>query len=632
MGHPRSGIERALADQLTFGPEREPVPDDFSGLNRHPLYFALSRPIGTHTASVTDALKEKLGAAGYYVKNVKLSRLIAKAYLELTGFSLPKTEKDGQRDYSSYRSLMRAGDMLRVIDRAMVAELAVLEINRNREQDIQDAILAGKTGVAYIVTHLMHPDEVRTLRSVYGARFFLIAANAPRIKRQQYIVSEFEKIVSRGPQLARVQTDVGSEPTSPARTESDAAQLGAELIAIDAGVKSSMHQLDPKGRLNVDDTFKLADLFVRSRSEGGENGRTRDVDTRAKEQVSRFIAQIFSNPFGTPTAEESAMATAFLAAKSSVSLGRSVGAALVDKSGSVLATGWNEVAKPFGGPYREDDLPDYRDHINGFDPSDASRVHAIRTFLEILLSPEHWKDALPELRKNYSESADWLEAILERVPPEGLGPSDQAIVGLAALEAFDKTRIMHLIEFGRSVHAEVATLSDAFRKGVHAREPSMYVTTFPCHECTRNLISFGVKQVFFVEPYGKSMAEWLYKQEISVFPDDLEVGERIAFIPFAGIAPSRLDALFASVPRKYGLSDGPSPKGVGAAIEWKLSTAPIRGTFVGYPPGYSSALLVPEFEVAMLRIERIVAASVSEKISAATYKLRDPDGNSPISE
>ncbi|MEF2256209.1 hypothetical protein [Microbacterium schleiferi] len=606
--------------ELTLGDVRVPEEDGFMPFTRHPIYFALTRPIGTHTSSVTSALVESLNDADYYVHRIRLSNIIAKVYLEITGNELPATVENDRRRFTSYRGLMRAGDTLRLLDPALVGKVAVLEINRRRKDAEFEALEKGKRGIAYLITHLMHPAEVQTLRSVYGQRFFLIAANAERSSRQSYLAEGYARETQKEASGSQLKTDIGASQPEFSPEEKDSIQLARELIAIDAGIKSSMQHLSPKRRLNVDDTFHLADLFVRSRAESFKASPSHlRVDSDVKHEVRRFVNQVFSNPFGTPTVNETAMATAFLAARSSVSLGRSVGAVVVNDSGSVISTGWNEVARPSGGPYRENDEPDHRDHMNGFDPSDVSRVDAIQSFVSTLLSPGSWAETIPTIEQDYPESASWLSELAKYLPPEGLSPSTRAVAGLAGLESFDNTRIMHLIEFGRSVHAEMAALSDAFRRGVGGTELSIYVTTFPCHECTRNLISFGLKEVVYVEPYGKSMAELLYGDEIQVFPSEekRKNDTKVVFTPYGGVAPKRLQDLFSVLPRKRGFSDRAGARNIGAAVDWSLERATLRPAFVDYPPGFNPAEVVPVLEVARLASEVVVAESAVAKITSA---------------
>ncbi|WP_170116365.1 deaminase [Rathayibacter caricis] len=531
---------------------------------------------------------------------------------------------------------MRAGDILRLaLGTSIAAQLAILDINAKREADFQAAFLASKKGIAYLITHLMHPDEAASLRAVYGQRFFLIAANSPRKSRKEYLRQEFAKLLNPGIGAAQTNTDVGSHgiPHPNGETPVGAEQLAAQLIAIDAGIESSMPSLDPKKRLNVDATFQHADLYIRSRTKSAK-AKSADaaVDESSKKSVERLIRQIFSDPFGTPTVDENAMAAAFLAAKSSAAMGRSVGSTLTDAGGSIISTGYNEVAKPGGGAYRENDEFDYRDHSQNFDPSDASRVDAIHSFLRVLLTPKIWRGSVAFPQTTFPETAEWLETLAKKLGEDGEAPSLEAVIGLGGMEAFDRTRIMHLMEFGRSVHAEVAALSDAFRRQVGLKDSVMYVTTFPCHECARNLVSFGVRKVFYVEPYGKSMAESLYGTEISVFEEASGNDDsRIKFVPFAGFSSSRMNELFSAVKRKNGLRDGIRADAIGAAADWQLATAPLRSPFLSYTPGPDANLrLSPELECGLLSFEVFTAKAVVKAIQVLSLALKDPDSGPTV--
>ena len=65
---------------------------------------------------------------------------------------------------------------------------------------------------------------------------------------------------------------------------------------------------------------------------------------------------------------------------------------------------------------------------------------------------------------------------------------------------------MDLIEFSRTVHAEMAAIVDAARRGVSVQDCNLYTTTFPCHECAKHIVAAGIRRVVYIEPYPKSQA------------------------------------------------------------------------------------------------------------------------------
>src|SRR5207244_3956191 len=99
-------------------------------------------------------------------------------------------------------------------------------------------------------------------------------------------------------------------------------------------------------------------------------------------------------------------------------------------------------------------------------------------------------------------------------------------------------RVQSLIEFERSVHAEMSALMSAGRLGTPVVGAWAYTTTFPCHECTRHLIASGISRVYYIEPYPKSLAERLHDDAIVIDPNKPPT-DRVAFLPFVGVAPRR---------------------------------------------------------------------------------------------
>lgn len=579
------------------------------------LYFGITRPVGTPTDLVTSTLRVDLEESGYKVHEIKISNLIDEVFYEIFKDQDPVRSAPSatSRTYERYIALMRSGDMLRhQFGASFAAQLAIRAIAERRFSDIEP-LRMGVTdgsrfrGVAYIISSLLHPSEVELLRTTYKQRFFLIGINAPVADR-----------------LVRLRTGFSKATNSLGKPEEEA----LSLVQMDSGLRPTYKSIRADRRLNVDKTFHQADVFCTVDVKPHEPGSVSETnrDRFARQTISRFTGQLFGYPYGTPTTHEYAMATAYQAAKSSVALGRSVGASVVDAKGAVLASGWNEVARPLGGPYRDGDKPDHRDHRLGFDPSDRLRLEAVQGFLDILFDSKSWIEELKSKVKQ-DGSRSWLSKFdagvnaLGRIPPE-------IVETIPEIEEFSGSRVLNLIEFGRSVHAEMAAVTDAARRGVKLENSSLYVTTFPCHECTRNIISTGIVKVQYVEPYGKSLAGRLYAHEITIFGETLgedtgNSGEtKIDFEPFCGISPKRFDELFSYVSRKNGIANrtgGPA----GEAVQWKRADSELRNVFMGYSTGDEDATVIPEIEHAMLAVERHYAEMVSRDVldAKATFKI-----------
>lgn len=233
--------------------------------------------------------------------------------------------------------------------------------------------------------------------------------------------------------------------------------------------------------------------------------------------IERFFRLFFSNPFETPTRDEYGMFLAHSAAFRSADLSRQVGAAITNEHGEVVAVGCNEVPSPRGGQYWAGDNDDRRDFKLGYDSNAKYRKIAL-------------KQAFASL-----ENVDLLDA------------GDQADF----IDAMEGTRIGDLTEFGRPVHAEMAALLDAARRGSAVQGLQMFATTFPCHNCARHIIAAGLRKVVYREPYPKSLAAELHEDAFAVDPDpNAATGEKVVAERYVGIGPGRYLDLFAKVRRK----------------------------------------------------------------------------------
>ena len=106
---------------------------------------------------------------------------------------------------------------------------------------------------------------------------------------------------------------------------------------------------------------------------------------------------------------------------------------------------------------------------------------------------------------------------------------------------------MDLTEYGRIVHAEMCALCDAARLGKPVKGATLFCTTFPCHNCTKHLIAAGIKRVVYMEPYPKSKAIDLHENEIEL---EKKSADKVSFVPFLGISPSRYRDTFQKGRRK----------------------------------------------------------------------------------
>jgi deoxycytidylate deaminase len=111
--------------------------------------------------------------------------------------------------------------------------------------------------------------------------------------------------------------------------------------------------------------------------------------------------------------------------------------------------------------------------------------------------------------------------------------------------------VLDLTEFGRVVHAEMCAICDAARLGRSVKGATLFVTTFPCHNCAKHILAAGIKCVVYIEPYPKSRVDQLHKNEIEI---EKKTSGKVSFLPFLGISPVRYRDIFQRGKRKS--SDG----------------------------------------------------------------------------
>ena len=541
------------------------------------LVIAITRPQGADDKPTMKRLRDLFDQHHYHVVEIQISNLIENFYPELNRVASDSPlEKQSYDAYERKIKLMQWGDQLRAgIDTTVAAMLAVRYIAAHRKVHQDEAREQQMGGVAFVVRNLMHPKEVALFRSLYKQRFFLIGVHEEHKDRLERLTKQFLRD--------------GVE---------DAEAKANHILQIDSGARPSEGRFSV-GSLNVNDTFHQADLFVANP----------EKDAKVLE---RWIAQVFGNPFGTPTPEELAMAFAYLSARQSASLGRSVGSAIVSPDFNLLSIGWNDPAKAGGGLYREGLHPDHRDHTNGEDPSDSRRLTALTQFLQSLLF-SNWSSV--DVEKLPPEPRKWLLKLRESVEP--LVGIDRSIVkSLPAIRELAASRLLNIIEFGRSVHAEMAAITDAARRGIAIQGSHLYVTTFPCHECARNIVAAGITKVIFVEPYGKSLATDLYADSIQFLtsPSTKVDGDRVVFVPYVGISPKRFDDLFSNVERKYPLQKVATRPDLqeGTIVEWQISSSKLRSSIKGYVG--ERELIDPYFEIAKQMAEQSTLKHLSESL------------------
>jgi deoxycytidylate deaminase len=349
---------------------------------------------------------------------------------------------------------------------------------------------------AFILRSLKTPDELDTLRAVYGPRLVVIAAYSPMDRRIEHLATEIED--------SRKNRDRATWTYQP-----------EDLIARD-------EKEQREGGQDVSGTFHRADFFVRAWD--------RDV---ARTDLERTIAILFGDPFCTPTRDEYGQFQAAGAALRSSEMGRQVGAAITTAEGSLVALGSNEVPTYQGGSHWEEDGEGNRDFEIGDRDTNRAQFDKLAGELAAAVS-ERLDSVIAATTGGDSNVKVALDSVRDHVVSEL--PGDLRRAGLK-----------DLTEFGRAVHAEMNAILDAGRRGVPINGATIHTTTFPCHNCARHIVGAGIRRVVFIEPYAKSRAGTLHDDAIAI--DLSDPGGRVSFQPFVGVAPQRYLEMFDAAAR-----------------------------------------------------------------------------------
>jgi deoxycytidylate deaminase len=476
--------------------------DVVAGQASNEFVFAVVGHAGSGTSAIGGALKTLMEGTPLSGTNFDVSILKARKVIEEwardRGELLPAPgAKRSLKDIQRFQDL---GDQMRAEqtdggkpDYAAVARALIELIPRTR---------AAKTGVnyqrgqkvepdgkprAFILDSIRHPAEVQLLRRVYGDAFVLIG-----------VVCEEEK------RTKRIQAKCNCGP-----------QDAYDFMKRDADDEMRYGQ-------HVADAFHLSDFFIDNTVDRERNGAS-NRDWNVIEDLSRLLKIITHTELVRPSLSETSMYHAFSAQMQSACLSRQVGAAVVDRQGNVLSTGTNEVPKAGGGVYGESAENDTEDARCAFFPDAQNRFCRNTTqqneiIDELLNDIKEFKEASPERR-------------------------------IQIKKEIRKTRIGGLLEFSRAVHAEMDALLSAGRQSISVEGAMLFVTTYPCHYCARHLITAGIDEVQYIEPYPKSQALRLHHDSIVI-----EVAEwrelatkgvkKVLFHPFSGVAPRLYERSF----------------------------------------------------------------------------------------
>lgn len=494
-------------------------PEDEKALVDAELFFALVCPMGAGGGTLQWLLQGVLEEVNYTLKPVRVIGELANVYPAREGAELPFPDlrayypEQEHPEQKRYEHSIEAGDTFcRLMGADALTALAIRRVVQYRSEhwtrtrrgglptpDKNEWPMSPLPRHAYLFRSLKRAAEVRRLEAVYGDAFFLISAYVPRELRVDRLS---RKIAS---------SNLTFTPES-SRHEAE------KFITTDEYEPGEGHGQD------VRHAYAMADFFVDASAN----------PANIEAQLRRFIEILLGFQFHTPTPDEQGMALANLASLRSAHLSRQVGAAITSPDGSVVAIGCNEVPKAAGGGYWPGDDDDARDFQLRKNTSLEVRDEVLREVLRSTVA------RLVELEAVTPEMADAFTNEPERFV-------DDHLKGYRALK---DSRLMDIIEFDRSVHAEMMAISDAARRGVSLDGCTLYTTTFPCHNCARHIVSSGIRRTVYLHPYEKSLTRRLHGDSIGIDLSRHTGQDLVRFDPFVGISPTLYYPLFVMGKRR----------------------------------------------------------------------------------
>ncbi|KMT65927.1 anti-phage dCTP deaminase [Catenovulum maritimum] len=299
------------------------------------IVIGLVAPVGVNLDDVHNRFVSYFNQFRYEVNYIHLSQVAKEFQGIATG---PYTEQ------SRLDTAMNTGNALRQKSERgdLFALLAINEINKKRLGETPEPLPRH----VHIIRSLKHPDEVETLRQVYGPGFILLGISSSIESRKRYLKDE----------------------------------KGVPEEELERLIERDDKESDSFGQ-STRDVFQIADAFV-----------TSDDAHSLSTQIGRTLDLLYSKPVVPPTADEYAMFMAYAASLRSADLSRQVGAVLTNQESDILATGANDVPKSGGGLYWPVDGEDNRDYELGKDSNEEQKNKIILNIMKKFSNPEETTD------------------------------------------------------------------------------------------------------------------------------------------------------------------------------------------------------------------------------------------------
>jgi len=447
------------------------------------LIFGICSPIGSLKEKVIEKLKEKIETDYLYeVRIIKLSNFINSHTFSQEELNEIPSIPTGSKIFMDYFEKINKGNIIRKFNRnERLAEYAVRKIHIDR----------------VTITKATKNLAENPKSTDYESRRICYILDSIKTKEELLLL---KKIYSDNFYSISIFSPLEDRKANLKSKKFDNSEI-EKIIEIDDKQKDKFGQ-------NVRDAFVEGDLFVRT---------SKDNITQIELKISRFLHLIFETAIVTPTVEEIAMYNAKAAAGNSACLSRQVGAAIVDEKNTIISTGWNDVPKFGGNLYSSNSESDHRCFNHGLCSNDSEKDNVVENIVESILKDSTFSslNSIPDIEKLLKENIR------------------------------NNTKVKDLIEFSRSVHAEMhAILQGALTTGDKIISGRLFCTTYPCHNCARHIVAAGIKEVYYIEPYVKSLCLTLHGDSMTESEDSKD---KVKILIFDGISPKKYLSFFTNI-------------------------------------------------------------------------------------
>lgn len=471
-----------------------PLRGKISSRQSQELIIGFSGPAGSGIDTVIEKFDSVLATAGYTVVIIKLSSNIKNTIDYLNKTNKTKLKSNLQNlDFTTltpserYQKLQDAGNFLREeYEYDILAQQVIKEIIFMRMED-------AKPEYDKKITDKEISTDIDLIQ--YSVEHYIPKKTAYLIDQLKHDAEvELLKDVYKDLFYLIGNLCLEDERKQNLKTEGISAHECAVIMERDR------RENEPHGQ-QMEKTLKNSDYFVRTINSNHDE---------IEKQVKRFVDIIHRTALRTPTVDEYGMYIAYSAGLKSACLSRQVGACITDKYGQVISTGCNDVPKFDGGLYNATCETDLRCYNKG------GKCY----------NDDYKKRKIQDEIKNVLESG-------------GVENSGDLVAKI-----YSSTRLKYLIEFSRSIHAEMDAITSLAKNGGPSTQgATLYTTVFPCHNCARHIIAAGIHHVVYIEPYEKSLAIELHGDEISL---EADCEGKVKFSHFVGASPLRYQDFFIS--------------------------------------------------------------------------------------